>query len=123
MSKAVVYRGRVMGFGEGEWQDDEDVTDVTVADRVTEINTEIKLNAFRGCTGLTNLSFLEGSTITTVGHSAFSRSGIISLQGMEGVRKVDVALSAIARTCAPSRAWAARRWALTASPGAPCCGR
>jgi hypothetical protein len=57
---------------------------VTVADGVTEV----KLFAFRGCKGLTNLSFLKGSAITTVGRSAFVRSGIITLQGMERVRKI-----------------------------------
>jgi hypothetical protein len=59
---------------------------VTVADGVTEI----KKCAFRGCTGLTNLSFLEGSAITTVGEDAFERSGITTLLGVEGVRKIGV---------------------------------
>jgi hypothetical protein len=71
----------------GEWQDDQDVTDVTVADGVTEI----KDYAFWGCTGLTNLSFLRGSAITTVGQYAFSDSGIASLLGMEAVRKIGYA--------------------------------
>ncbi|GMI28328.1 hypothetical protein TeGR_g10146 [Tetraparma gracilis] len=44
--------------------------------------------AFRFCKGLTNLSFLKDSTITTVGHSAFQGSGIAALWGMEGVRKI-----------------------------------
>jgi hypothetical protein len=86
MSKAVVYTGADPeeledGDHAGEWQEDEEVTDVTIADGVTEI----KQQAFEGCKGLT---FLEGSAITTVGHSAFSCSGIITLLGMELVRKI-----------------------------------
>jgi hypothetical protein len=79
MSKAVVYTGR-----EEEFVNDEEVTDVTVADGFTEI----KQRAFSGCTGLTTLSFLEGSAITTVSDWAFQRSGIASLQGMEDVNQV-----------------------------------
>jgi hypothetical protein len=57
---------------------------VTIADGVTEI----KEQAFDGCKGLTNLSFLKGSAITTVGEDAFQESGIASLLGMESVRKI-----------------------------------
>jgi hypothetical protein len=69
--------------GTGEFQQDVDVTDVTVADGVTEI----KEKAFHLCKGLNNLSFLKDS-ITTVGSSAFAQSGIITLLGMEDVRKI-----------------------------------
>jgi len=79
MSKAVVCTGR-----EQEFAGDREVTHVTAADGVTEILR----CAFEGCKGLTNLSFLEGSAITTVGEWAFGRSGIITLQGMERVRKI-----------------------------------
>ncbi|GMI23942.1 hypothetical protein TeGR_g274, partial [Tetraparma gracilis] len=65
-------------------QADEDATDVTVADGVTEIE-EL---GFCDCKGLTNLSFLEDSAITAVGGSAFERAGIASLHGMERVRKI-----------------------------------
>ncbi|GMI22850.1 hypothetical protein TeGR_g4467 [Tetraparma gracilis] len=75
MSKAVVYR---WGF-----RVDREVTDVTVADGVTEIGG----HAFYGCKGLTNLSFLKGSAITTIRDHAFRDSGIASLQGMELVTK------------------------------------
>jgi hypothetical protein len=112
MSKAVVYMGR-----EREWRLDEEVTHVTVAFWVTEI----KQQAFGGCKGLTNLSFLKGSAITTVGDGAFERSGISTLQGME-VSSAS-ASSPSAWTCAPSRACAARRWATAASTIAPCCSR
>jgi hypothetical protein len=90
MSKAVVYTGRVTSafvssaFERGEFQGDEEVTDVTIADGVTEI----KEQAFDGCKGLTNLSFLNDSAISTVGAEAFGSSGIITLQGVEGVRKI-----------------------------------
>ena len=84
MSKAVVYRGRVMAPYAGEFQRDVDVTDVTVADGTTEIMEE----AFCGCTGLTNLSFLKDSAITTIRRHAFVASGIITLQWIEGVRKI-----------------------------------
>ncbi|GMI35537.1 hypothetical protein TeGR_g3638 [Tetraparma gracilis] len=88
MSKAVVYTGAdptfVEGRWKGEWHGDEDVTDVTVAVAVTGV----KNFAFYGCTGLTNLSFLEGSSITTVKADAYRESGITTLQGMEGVRKI-----------------------------------
>jgi hypothetical protein len=89
MSKAVVCTGAEPTEDEegrewGEWEGDEEVTDVTVADGVTEI----KVYAFYGCKGLTNLSFLEGSAIATVARSAFNSSGINSLQGMEDVRKI-----------------------------------
>ncbi|GMI21935.1 hypothetical protein TeGR_g2731, partial [Tetraparma gracilis] len=75
MSKAVMYTGGVEGH---------DVTDVIVADGLTDIEE----SAFNGCTGLANLSFIRNSTISTVGESAFERSGIASLWGMEDVRKI-----------------------------------
>jgi hypothetical protein len=90
MSKAVVYEGTVSsdinddGEPVGEWEGDEEVTDVTLADGVTEI----KQQAFMFCKGLTNLSFLEGSAIMTIGNSAFTGSGIVSLLGTEDVRKI-----------------------------------
>jgi hypothetical protein len=86
MSKAVVYTGAdPTGHPRiGEWQDDEDVTHVTIADGVTEIKDQ----AFEGCKGLTNLSFLKGSAITTIGDWAFEQSGIITLWGMVGVSKI-----------------------------------
>jgi hypothetical protein len=125
MSKAVVYTGTVPvadedGEREGEWQDDEEVTDVTIADGLTEIKT----CSFYGCKGLTNLRFLKDSAIMTIGGNAFQDSGTISLQGMEDAKNISAAPpSPAARTCAPSRAWAARRWATPASPGAPYCSR
>ncbi|GMI36997.1 hypothetical protein TeGR_g9645 [Tetraparma gracilis] len=79
MSKAVVYTGRWW-----EFKGDEEVTHVTVAEGLTEI----KQWAFDSCKGLTNLSFLKGTAITTVGEGAFAGSGIINLQGMEDVRKI-----------------------------------
>jgi hypothetical protein len=89
MSKAVVYTGADPTEDSdddpvGEWLDDQDVTDVTVADGLTKI----KDYAFWGCTGLTSLSFLKDSAVTTIGDRAFERSGIASLQWMEGVRKI-----------------------------------
>jgi hypothetical protein len=63
---------------------DEEVTHVTIADGVTEI----KEHAFWDCKGLTNLGFLKDSAITTIGDNAFRKSGIVTLQGMEGVRKI-----------------------------------
>jgi hypothetical protein len=78
MSKAVVCTGR-----EEEFWGDREVSHVTVADGVTEI----KDGAFQGCKGLTNL-ILKGSAITTVGENAFFDSGIVTLQGMEDVRKI-----------------------------------
>jgi hypothetical protein len=88
MSKAV-YTGADPTYdsdGEpvGEWEDDEDVVDVTVVDGLTEI----KDSAFWGCTGLKNLHFLKDTVITTLGVNAFRESGIITLQGMERVRKL-----------------------------------
>ena len=77
MSKAVVCTGR-----EEEFIGDREVTHVTIADGVTEI----KPFAFDGCKGLTNLSFLKGSAITTIGKHAFAESGVVALRGMERVR-------------------------------------
>ncbi|GMI50565.1 hypothetical protein TeGR_g14123, partial [Tetraparma gracilis] len=87
MSKVVVYTGADPTYDSddtpvGEWQNDEDITDVTVADGVTEI----KRLAFYRCKGLTNLSFLKGSSITTFGSGAFQESGVASLQGVKRVR-------------------------------------
>jgi hypothetical protein len=79
MSKAVVCTGRA-----GEFRGDEEVTHATIADGLVEI----RYAAFWGCKGLTNLSFLKGSAITTIGDEAFAHSGIASLQRMEGVRKI-----------------------------------
>jgi hypothetical protein len=85
-----VYRGadptqfNELGIGRGEWESDEEVTDVTIADGITEI----KDSAFSGCKGLTNLIFLMDSAITTVGDHAFSSSGIITLHGMGRVRTI-----------------------------------
>jgi hypothetical protein len=79
MSKAVVCTGREM-----EFEGDKEVIHVTVADGVTEI----KESAFWGCKGLTNLSFLKDSAITTVGIYTFAWSGITTLQWMEAVRKI-----------------------------------
>ncbi|GMI31992.1 hypothetical protein TeGR_g14101 [Tetraparma gracilis] len=91
MSKAVVYTGADPTEDEdgdtwGEWEGDEEVTHVTVAVGVAEI----KQQAFYGCKGLTNLSFLKGSAITTVGHQAFQGTSIANLQGMEVVRKIGI---------------------------------
>jgi hypothetical protein len=79
MSEAVVYRG-----GVSEWAGDEEITDVIIAEGVMEI----KDSSFWGCWGLTNLCFLAGSAITTVGDQAFKWVGIATLQGMERVRKI-----------------------------------
>jgi hypothetical protein len=90
MSKAVANTGadptefNEHGEPVGEWEGDADVTDATVAAGVTGI----KDRAFLGCKGLTNLSFLKGSAITTVGEGAFGQSSVTSLQGMEGVMEV-----------------------------------
>jgi hypothetical protein len=90
MSEAVVYMGADPTVNEegnlmGEWDGDEDVTDVTIADGVTEIKDQ----SFCGCKGLNNLRFLEGEGVTTIGSNAFARSGITTLQGIEGVRKIE----------------------------------
>ncbi|GMI24528.1 hypothetical protein TeGR_g5526 [Tetraparma gracilis] len=77
--KAVVYTGK-----EDEFEGDVEVTDVAVADGVTDI----KDRAFCACKNLTNLSFLKGSAITTIGENAFEATSITSLQGMERVRKI-----------------------------------
>jgi hypothetical protein len=89
MSKAVVYTGADPeeledGDHAGEWREDEEVTDVTIADGVTDI----KQKAFDRCKGLTNLSFLKDSTVTTVDYYAFRDSSVAALWGMEGVRKL-----------------------------------
>jgi hypothetical protein len=90
MSKAVVYMGADPSefdeFGQpvGEWQGDEEVTDVTVAVGLAEI----KDRAFCGCKGLTNLRFLKDSAVTTVGEDAFCETSIASLHGMERVGKI-----------------------------------
>jgi hypothetical protein len=68
----------------GEWEGDEDVTDVTIADGVTVIERK----AFRGCEGLSNLSFIRGSGVTTIRDHAFRQTGITSLLGVEGVKTV-----------------------------------
>jgi hypothetical protein len=69
---------------EREFEGDEYVTHVTLAAGLAEINDF----AFTNCEGLTNLSFLKGSAIMTIGRSAFSHSGIVTLLGMERVRKI-----------------------------------
>jgi hypothetical protein len=88
MSEVVVYSG-----WEGGWDEDFDspldnpsaeVTDVTIADGVTEI----KELAFYDCKGLINLGFLKGSAITTIGEYAFDSSGVTTLLGIELVRKI-----------------------------------
>ncbi|GMI21350.1 hypothetical protein TeGR_g8704 [Tetraparma gracilis] len=79
MSKAVVYRGGVQ-----EFQGDREVYHVTLTNGLTEIQ---KL-AFWGCKGLKILSFLKDSAIMTIREQAFEDSGIITLQGVEGVRKI-----------------------------------
>jgi hypothetical protein len=79
MSKAVVCTGM-----ECEFEDDEEVNHVTVADGLTLVARR----AFDGCTGLKNLSFLEGSVVTSVEYYAFRSSGIITLLGMERVWKI-----------------------------------
>jgi hypothetical protein len=79
MSMAVIYTG-----GLHVWVNDKEVNHVTIAAGLTEIREY----ALYGCKGLTNLSFLKGSTVTTVGRGAFMRSSINSLLGMEHVRKV-----------------------------------
>jgi hypothetical protein len=89
MSKTAMYTGADPsedsdGEEIGEFEDNQDVTGVTVADGVTGI----KNSAFFGCEGITNLSFLKDSGVTTVGADAFSRTCIITLQGMEGVTKI-----------------------------------
>jgi hypothetical protein len=89
MSKAVVYTGAEPSLDEdenpvGEFEGDEQVTHVTVADGLTEI----KDSAFFGCTGLNHLRFLKGSAITIVGDCAFSSAGILTLLGMESVMKI-----------------------------------
>jgi hypothetical protein len=83
MPETVVYTGRGVVSGKGEWEGDDDVTDVTVADGVTEI----KEAAFEGCKGLKNLSFLKDSAIKTIAAHAFRGSGIAALWGMELVTK------------------------------------
>jgi hypothetical protein len=89
MSKAVVYTGADPTYDSddepvGEWVNDQNVTDVAVADGVTGV----KNSAFFGCTSLHNLSFLKDSAVTTIGDSAFERSGAAALWGVEGVRVI-----------------------------------
>jgi hypothetical protein len=79
MSKAVVYRG-----SSHEYQGDEEVTHVTIADGLAEI----KFQAFCRCKGLTNLCFLKGSAVTTIWPAAFRETSIVSLEGMEGARTI-----------------------------------
>jgi hypothetical protein len=79
MTEAVMCTGI-----EREFEGDEYVTHVTLAAGLAEINDF----AFTNCEGLTNLSFLKGSAIMTIGRSAFSHSGIVTLLGMERVRKI-----------------------------------
>jgi hypothetical protein len=68
----------------GEWEGDEDVSSVVLAEGVAEI----KERAFACCTSLCDLGFLGGSAVTTIGEHAFAESGIASLQGVELVRKI-----------------------------------
>jgi hypothetical protein len=63
---------------------DEEVTDAAVDLETTEISDA----SFSGCAGLKNLSFIKDTAVTIVGDSAFEQSGIITLHGMEGVRKI-----------------------------------
>ena len=91
MSKAVVYTGAEPtedehGNLDGEWDGDVGVNHVTVAGEVTVI----KEQAFFGCKGLTNLSFLKGSAITTIGGNAFNSAGLINPRGVENVKKIGV---------------------------------
>jgi hypothetical protein len=79
MSKAVVYRG-----GAWEFDGDKEVNHVIVTVGLVTIEE----GAFYCCKGLTNVCFLEGSAVTTVGESAFGESGVASLQGMARVRKI-----------------------------------
>jgi hypothetical protein len=79
--ETVVYRG-----GVAEWAGDEEITNVVIAEGVTEV----RRSAFNSCIGLSSLSFLGGSGVTTVGPAAFQRSGIVALRGMEGVRRVGI---------------------------------
>ena len=78
--------------GVREYVGDTEVTDVIIddfdLDDVDFVVTEIEEQAFCRCTNLTNLSFLEESAVTTLGNEAFGESGIITLQGMELVRKI-----------------------------------
>jgi hypothetical protein len=79
MSKAVVYRG-----GAWEFDGDKEVNHVTVTVGLVTVEE----GAFYRCKGLTNVCFLEGSAVTTVGESAFGESGVASLDGMARVRKI-----------------------------------
>jgi hypothetical protein len=125
MSKAVVYTGADPTHVDddnvqGEWEDDEDVADVTVRAGVTEI----KLRAFLRCKGLTNLSFLQGSSVTTVGGWAFERSGIASLQGMKGVRMAGFRAFAHCKDLRTIEGLGCEEMGhAAASPTAPCCSR
>lgn len=70
--------------GFGEWEDDQNVTNVIFAVGLTVI----KRQAFYGCKGLTNLGFLKGSAIMTIEQQAFTQAGIAALLGLELVRKI-----------------------------------
>jgi hypothetical protein len=73
------------GEWKGEHEDDSEVLHVTIADpRVVKIQE----SAFCGCAGLADLSFLENSSVTILGDSAFQRSGVSALLGMERVRAI-----------------------------------
>jgi hypothetical protein len=76
-----VYTGK-----EEEFRDNWNVTNVVIAEGVTEV----RRSAFNSCIGLNSLSFLGGSGVTTVGPAAFQRSGIVALWGVEGVRRVGI---------------------------------
>ncbi|GMI34109.1 hypothetical protein TeGR_g5979 [Tetraparma gracilis] len=83
MPPSVPYTVEYEG-GVEEWRGDKSVTDVRISFGVTEINHW----AFSFCTGLTGLEFLRGSGVTAVALEAFKRSGVTSLRGMEGVRRI-----------------------------------
>ena len=79
--------------GVREYVGDTEVTNVILDDfdlddEFDVVVTKIEEQAFSRCTNLTNLSFLEESAVTTLGNEAFGESGIITLQGIEGVKKI-----------------------------------
>ena len=51
--------------------------------------TTIGTNAFQGCSGLTNLSFQDGSQIQTIGQGAFSDCGITSITIPQSVQTIE----------------------------------